>query len=103
MSFNGTEGALISQADAQAYTANYRNQNPNAIIAQYMGKDLIEDILGQQGCMGVRIYKGINADGQERFIFVGVDANENDMVDGVLVDASLPSPPYSSSANIING
>lgn len=103
MSFNGSEGATISKNDAQISTTKYRDQFPNTIIAQYMGKDLINAILAQTECVGIRVYKGLNDNDEERFIFVGVDANENDLVDGVLIDESFPSPPYSSVLNVLNG
>jgi hypothetical protein len=103
MSFDGTEGAVISKTDAKDYTERFRNANPGALLAQYMGRDLIDDILAQQGCVGIRVYKGLNANNEERFIFVGVDADEDDMVNGVLAQDSLPCPAYCSQPNILNG
>ena len=45
------------------------------VIAQYFGKGIIEKIMKQPGCVGVRMYYGKHATGKSGFIFIGVDKN----------------------------
>lgn len=102
MSFNGTEGAPIALTTASQWTANYRATiAPGEIIARYMGKDAIEKILSQEGCMGIRIYYAIEDDGVKNLVFVGADANENDMLD-MVYNFTLPCPNRCSDANPLN-
>lgn len=93
MSFNGTEGAPIALTTAAQWTANYRNTAPaGAIKAHFFGRDILEKILSQDGCMGIRIYYAINDEGEQQLILVGADANENDQTDGTIADYGAPCP-----------
>jgi hypothetical protein len=99
MAFNGTEGAVITLAEGANMTANYRR----TIVAgdtkgHFMGRDLIQKILDQPECMGIRVYYGIDENGYKSLVFVGADRNEDDMVGGVIADKSVPCP-YSCGRN----
>ncbi|NVK63818.1 MAG: hypothetical protein HWE22_04490 [Flavobacteriales bacterium] len=102
MGFDGTEGRAISLPDAAALTKEHRSQNPNARMGHFFGKDIIEAILNQGGCMGIRIYYGINADSGEReLVLVGADEKEDDII-GIVADFSKSCPSNCSSANDLN-
>ena len=94
MSFNGNEGSPITLADAADLTANYR-----ATISP--GNRLL-DILNQTGCMGVRIYFGLDKNGEQELVLVGADSNEQDMEKGVIIDQLTPCPTICSSSNPLN-
>jgi hypothetical protein len=66
----------------------------DAVIAQYFGKDLVDKILAQPGCVGVQMYYGKHANGKPGVIFVGVDKNGKDMVSVVLAGPATICPPY---------
>lgn len=103
MSFDGTEGGVITLAAAADLTANYRATiSSGDRIAHYFGKDIIRDILDQEGCMGIRIYYGLDTSGKKELVLVGVNADENDMVSGVVADYAFPCPTRCSSANDLN-
>lgn len=92
MSFNGTEGAPIALEKAAEWTANYRNNAPSdAIKAHFIGKDGLNAILTQDGCMGVRIYYAIDDKGKQQLILVGANAAENDMTE-LVYDETNPCP-----------
>ena len=91
MSFDGTEGGSITLAAASDLTAEYRRLNSGATIAHFFGKDIIEDILEQTGCKGIRIYYGIDDEGGKELILVGADSDEDDMT-SLVADLSLPCP-----------
>lgn len=101
MAFNGTEGGAISLADASALTAEYRRLNPNQVIANFYGKEILQQILDQPDCMGIRIYYGLDADGNRELVLVGADQSENDILD-LIVDLSCPCPKACSSPNPLN-
>lgn len=105
MPFNGTEGSAIDITTAADYTANYRLEYPGSVQAIFMGKDILNSILAQEGCMGIRVYLGKTAAGSSDFelVFVGADANENDMiVGGIVADNGSRCPPACSSMNSLN-
>jgi len=108
MAFNGTEGGPIDLKTASALTANYRASGSGTLtLAQFFGKDIINSILAQTGCMGIRIYYGIDGSGKPALIMVGSDANENDMLGtvaspGVIANFALPCPNRCSSNNALN-
>ncbi len=103
MAFNGDEGTVVSLNDASRWTANYRKTVPAGdIIAHFIGKEKLLDILNQEDCVGARIYYGIGDDGKKNLILVGAEANENDMVDGIIIERLFPCPPLCSGKNSLN-
>lgn len=105
MPFNGTEGSAIDITTAADYTANYRLEYPGSVQAIFMGKDILNAILAQEGCMGIRVYLGKTTAGSSDFemVFVGADANENDMiVGGIVADTGKKCPPYCGNMNSLN-
>ena len=103
MAFNGDEGAVVTLVEASGWTANYRKTIPaGEIIAQFVGKNQLMKILNQKGCMGVRVYYGIGDDGKKNLIFVGATADENDMVNGILIEKVISCPPICSQKNSLN-
>lgn len=103
MSFTGNEDHSIPLSTAAAWTKNYRDTNPGTIKGHYFGKDIFQAILAQTNCVGVRIYYAIDDAGVKQLILVGVDANENDLYNGVLGDRSIKCPPTCGATNPLNG
>ena len=101
MAFDGTEGGAITLGEGAALTKEYRLRNPAAIKARFFGKDILNQILDQEGCMGIRIYFGQDEDGNKQLVLVGGDSDENDMLD-LVVDTSVPCPNLCSSPNALN-
>lgn len=102
MSFTGNEDHTISLQDASAWTAAYRAANPQATKGHFFGKAAIEAILNQTGCVGIRLYYAIDTKGQKQIIVVGANANEDDLVNGLLAERSKPCPPYCGTNNALN-
>lgn len=101
MAFDGTEGKEITLSEGAALTATYRDNFPNETKGHFIGKDVLNDILAQSECMGIRIYYGIDSNGDKQLVFVGADGNENDII-GIIADYSKPCPSNCSSANDLN-
>lgn len=100
MAFNGTEGGAITLSSAAQMTAEYRAANPNSTIAHFFGKEILNQLLEQENCVGIRMYYGMK-DGQKELILVGVDSEENDLLE-LVADLSMPCPKTCSSPNPLN-
>lgn len=92
MSFDGTEGGKITLKDGGTMTAKYRQNNPGQRLGHFFGKDILNQILEQNGYMGIRMYYAMDANGNKELVIVGADADENDMTN-LVADVSCPCPP----------
>jgi len=94
MAFTGNEAEKFPLDRAAEWTANYRKKNPNGIKAHFFGMNIINDILAQDGCVGIRCYYALDEKGVQQMIMVGADKDENDLYNGIIAEVSLPCPPY---------
>src|SRR5690606_37125443 len=103
MAFNGSEASVVTLEEASDWTANFRaTVQPGEIIGHFFGKDVLQRILSQDGCMGIRIYYGKEENGTNNLVLVGADASENDMTNGVIAERSVCCPPRCGKANPLN-
>jgi hypothetical protein len=86
---------------SEAATQTKRSRDSSHKGGMFLRKEL-DDLLAQPGCSGVRFYYGLDANGQDSLILVGVDKDGNDMVNGVLIDGSFPCPPFCGGGNSLN-
>lgn len=101
--FTGDENHEITLSQGAAMTKAYRDANPGQTLGHYFGRDIIEEILGQTGCVGMRIYYGLEGTSAgKELILVGVNSSGNDLTSGTLGDRSFKSPPYSGATNPLN-
>ena len=103
MAFDGKEGEVVSLDDAARWTENYREANQGAIKAHMVGKDKLSSILGQSGCVGVRIYYGIDDDSNACLVLVGVTAEGSDITSGIIVERLPFCPPVCDASSALNG
>jgi hypothetical protein len=104
--YDGSAGDPISLETGKAWAANYKSKNPGAIRGHYFGYEIIEQILNQAECSGIRMYYALDDKGVKQLLLVGVDFEGNDMLplegstfalDGsgnIIADASFPCPDY---------
>ena len=91
MAFTGNEDHSISSSDSEKLRDNYTDAHPNDIVSYFFGRDLIEDILAQTGCKGVRIYYAEEDDGTPKLVLVGAKADMTDLpIEG---EWGIPCPP----------
>ncbi|MBD80528.1 MAG: hypothetical protein CL840_16545 [Crocinitomicaceae bacterium] len=102
MSFDGNEGTVISYATAHDLTEAFQTDNSGHVKAFFFGKNHIQDILDQIDCEGIRIYYGQNTSDEPAMVIVGANANEDDQINGTILDYGLASPPKSGAANNLN-
>lgn len=78
-------GEEISHELAGDFIKTFDQQFPNEIKHFTMGKNILDQILAQPGCAGIRFYNGINEKGQKTLVYVGVDAAGKDLLTKTVV------------------
>lgn len=101
MAFDGTEGAEITLTEGAALTAAFRNRNFGSINGQFYGREILNRLLTQNNCVGIRFYFGLDTNGNHELVLVGVDSDENDLTDFV-VENGTGCPPRCGKQNDLN-
>jgi hypothetical protein len=73
-------GEEISHEMADNFTNAFKQAHPNENPGYHLGRNIIEKILAQPGCVGIRFYYGFNAEGQKTLVYTGMDANGHPLV-----------------------
>jgi len=103
MSFNGNEGDFITLREGSEMTKRYRDTiQPGEVIGVFMGKEKIKAILDQSECVGIRFYFAKDDNNENTLVVVGVDSDENDLVNGLIADKLMKCPPLCSNINTLN-
>jgi len=96
-------GEEITLQEAQGYVAEFAKQFPNEVKSFFVGTNLVESILAQEECIGLRVYNGYDdAEGRMNIVFIGVDIDENDMKTGIIVDRCAVCPPVCPTISIMD-
>jgi hypothetical protein len=103
MAFTGKEAEQFPLETAAQWTARFRDSISGGPIAHFFGKSIINSILSQEGCMGIRVYYALDENNVRQLIIVGADANENDMYTGIIAERSVICPPFCGGGNPLNG
>jgi len=86
---------------------DYRNENPSFVPSYQVGRNIIESIMAQPGCVAIRFYNAINELGQKTLVYVGVNENNEVIAEyvainsigelhkqkGIVADRIKPPPP----------
>ena len=80
-----TVGEEISHELAGSFVQNYMEKYPNDMVSYHIGRNIIEQILAQPGCVGMRFYNALNEAGKKTLVYVGMDASGKDIVKKVVV------------------
>jgi hypothetical protein len=81
-------GEEISHELGAKMVKDFQDQNPSDSIGNYIGRNIIEKILEQPGCVGIRFYNAINELGRKTLVYVGVDANDDLISEYVGINAA---------------
>src|SRR5215467_4899885 len=79
-------GEAIDHDLATNLVKSYYEKYPESFTGVTIGRNIIEQILAQPGCVGMRFYDAINEEGQKTLVYVGVDASGKDMTKQVVVE-----------------
>ena len=73
-------GEAISHELGAKMVKDFQDANPAEAIGNYIGRDILEKLLGQPGCVGIAFYNAINETGRKTLVYVGIDEN-NQIID----------------------
>jgi len=73
-------GEEISHELAHEFITAYEKDYPGENRGYHLGRNIIDQILAQPGCVGMRFYYGLNEAGVKTLVYVGVDADGKDLV-----------------------
>ncbi len=78
----GREGSPIELELAASWTKHYRDNHPGQTISQFFGKEILEKILAQRDCLGIRFYYAYDKPkgGKPHLIIAGVMRDGNDQI-----------------------
>lgn len=64
--------AITPELGAQMIT-DYQAANPTDVKSYQIGRNIIDQILAQPGCVGMRFYNAYNENGDKTLVYTGVD------------------------------
>jgi hypothetical protein len=106
--FTGLEETWVSEEVSKQWIANYASRYPQGLIAHFFGFQIINQILNETDCIGIRMYYALNDSGVQQILLVGVNSKGENILplsdsggkvmDGgnTVADASFPCPTYCS-------
>jgi hypothetical protein len=59
---------------------NFREANPDATPGYYIGRNILDQILNQPGCVGINFRKCLS-ENEEHLVYTGVDADGKDLLE----------------------
>ena len=77
--FNAAVGEEIGLALGAQFISSYQKANPSDIASYFVGRNILDQVLAQPGCVGMRFYNAYNEAGKKTLVYVGVTAEGNDM------------------------
>jgi hypothetical protein len=79
-------GEAIDHELAKKLINSYKEAYPESFTAVVVGRNIIDQILAQPGCVGIRFIDALNEEGQKTLVCVGVDAAGKDILKSVVVE-----------------
>jgi hypothetical protein len=102
-SYSPEVGKNIGYEAGAKMVKNHFDQHSDDVMASYIGKNIILNILSQPDCVGLRAFNGLDDMGIRRLIYVGVDKNGRNIIDfkiedqkhvGIVAGGTIICPPY---------
>ncbi|MEO6068917.1 MAG: hypothetical protein ABIN57_10120 [Chitinophagaceae bacterium] len=60
--------------------SSYRAANSSDVLCYFVGRNILEQVMAQPGCVGIKFYNAYNEVGQKTLVYVGVNAAGTDML-----------------------
>lgn len=99
----------INLVDVRKYIRNFRDRFPIGFHGQVdmvypysesFNKQAVQRLLDQNGCVGLRIFSGLQDDGQVVFILMGFDVNGKNILKKVDINAKLIKTAHNSDGTV---
>ncbi|MCZ7557310.1 MAG: hypothetical protein M5R41_12995 [Bacteroidia bacterium] len=101
--FTGMEDHSISLEEASSLTRNYRQSAANGSVkGKFFSRAAIEQLLAQEDTVGIRYYYGIDAEGKQEMVLVGVNGLGQDLDEGFIFGRPLPISRFHAESNPLN-
>ena len=81
-------GENIGLSEGIALVNAFKNANPTATQGYYIGRNIIEQILAQPGCVGINFRKCLTNENQEHLVYTAVDAEGKDILEYSVVNTT---------------
>lgn len=81
-------GENIGLSEGIALVNAFKNANPTATQGYYIGRNIIEQILAQPGCVGINFRKCLTNENQEHLVYTAVDADGKDILEYSVVNTT---------------
>lgn len=93
-------GGPISLEHVKLWTGNYRKaNNKDVTTSHFFGRVVIEKILRQPGCVGIRMHYAIDDRGHKQLVLSGVNRVGNDQLPRHLVNVEPHNEPHAEMLN----
>lgn len=73
-------GEDIGLAEGKKLVKAFVEANPAATKGYYIGRNIIDQILSQPGCVGINFRKCLTETNEEHLVYTGVDADGKDIL-----------------------
>lgn len=92
--FTGNEDHEIPAEKAKGYIRRWREgRGKGEVQGGFFGRAVLDRMLAQPGCVGLRIYHAKHEKGNATFVLVGTNADGQDLWQGTVAEEMLPCPP----------
>ena len=78
-------GGEISHEMGQDLVKAYETACPDGPAGFMLGRNILEKILAQPGCVGIRFHHAVNKEGQRTVVYIGMDENGKDILQHTMV------------------
>lgn len=72
-------GEEITRAQAVSFVKSFVEAHPEEIPAHHIGRNILDQILAQPGCCGIRFYNAIDETGRKTLVYVAIDKDGKDL------------------------
>ena len=86
--FTANAGEEIGLELGAQFISSYRKANPSDVTSYYIGRQILEQVMAQPGCVGIRFYNAYNEAGVKTLVYVGVSAEGTDMLNVTTVNTN---------------
>jgi hypothetical protein len=73
-------GQEIDQDYGFQMIKDFSDTYPEDIMYYYIGKNILESILAQPGCVGIRFFNALTETGEKTLVYIGLDKDEKLLV-----------------------
>ena len=74
-------GEDIGLAEGKQLVKAFAEAHPDATKGYYIGRNIIDQILSQPGCVGINFRKCLTETNEEHLVYTGVDADGKDILE----------------------